>query len=100
MTSTAQARKIALSMPRAEEHPHHGHPSFRVKNKIFATLYGARAVVKLSIADQTALVQMAPRAFSLNAWSHQGWTNVELKRVSVARFRSLVESAWRRRRSG
>ncbi len=56
MTGVAQARKIALSMPKAEEHPHHGHPSFRVKNKIFATLYGSRAVVKLSIADQIALV--------------------------------------------
>jgi hypothetical protein len=97
MVTVAKARTIALSMPLAEEREHMSHPDFRVNGKIFATLLPrqARAVVKLSPADQSALVQMDPDAFSLNAWSHQGFTNVDLKRVGAARLRSVVEAAWR-----
>jgi hypothetical protein len=93
-----QARKIALSLPEAEEHAHMGHPDFRVRNKIFATLWPTenRAVVKLSLADQAALLQMYPKAFSQNAWSHQGATNVHLREVDAALFRRLVETAWKR----
>src|SRR5947207_10175030 len=95
MLTKAQVRKIALAMPQAEEKDHFGHPSFRVRNKIFATVYDARAVVKLAIADQVALLQMDPKTYSLNPWSHQGWTNVDLKRVTAARFRQLIAAAWR-----
>jgi|SRR6516164_6542468 hypothetical protein len=97
MVTISQARRIALSMPGAEERQHHGHPDFRVGGHIFATLWPdeSRAVVKLAIADQAALVQMDPSAFSLNAWSRQGFTNVDLKHVDAKRLRSVVESAWR-----
>ena len=37
---------------------------------------------------------MDPQAFSLNAWSHQGFTDVDLIRVEAARFRKVVEAAW------
>jgi hypothetical protein len=33
------ARQIALALPDAVEQDHHGRPSFRVKGKIFATLW-------------------------------------------------------------
>jgi hypothetical protein len=52
------------------------------------------AVVKLSIANQTALLQMDPDAFSLNGWSLQGWTNVHLDKVTPSRFRTLAQSSW------
>jgi len=98
MIDVATARRIALSMPESEERQHHGHPDFRVKNKIFATLWPneARAVVKLSAADPTALLRSSPRAFSTNAWSHQGWTNVHLEHISAEEFRYLVEKTWRK----
>ena len=35
----AEFRRIALSMPEASEGAHMGHPDFRVKGKIFATLF-------------------------------------------------------------
>jgi hypothetical protein len=97
MIDAVTARNIALSMPQAEERQHHGHPDFRVKNKIFATLWPtqARAVIKLSVGDQTKLLQSSPRAFSTNAWSRQGWTNVHLQHISAERFRDLVENSWR-----
>lgn len=97
MVTIAQARKIFLSMPHAEEREHMGHPDFRVNGKIFGTLWPveSRAVVKLTLADQAAVVQMDPDAFSLNAWSHQGATNVHLRHLNATRFRTLVDAAWR-----
>jgi hypothetical protein len=98
MIDVATARKIALSMPEAEEHQHQGHPDFRVNNKIFATLWPAeaRAVVKIPVADQTALLKSSPRIFSTNAWSKQGYLNVHLQHVSAKQFRELVENSWRK----
>jgi hypothetical protein len=97
MVTVAQARKVALSMPLAEELEHQGHPDFRVNGKIFATLQPGEstAVVKLSLADQAAVVQMDPKAFSLNAWSYQGATTVHLKHIRLTQFRTVVKAAWR-----
>jgi hypothetical protein len=97
MISADTARRIALSVPESEERQHHGHPDFRVKNKIFATLWPkeARAVVKLSLAEQRNLLKSSPGIFSTNAWSRHGWTNVHLLRITEERFRELVESSWR-----
>jgi hypothetical protein len=85
-------------MPEAEERQHHGHPDFRVRNKIFATLWPkeSRAVVKLSLPQQSELLKSSPHVFSTNAWSHQGWTNVHLSKITAARFREVVENSWRR----
>lgn len=38
MVAASQARALALSLAGAEERPHHGFPSFRVRGSIFATL--------------------------------------------------------------
>jgi hypothetical protein len=97
VVTAAQVRKVALSMPHAEEHSHHGHPDFRVNGKIFATLRPAerRAVVKLPLADQAALLQMDPKAFSLNAWSHQGFTDMHLKQITPGQLRRAIQAAWR-----
>ena len=96
MVTIKQARKIAKSMPQAEEREHHGHPDFRVNGKIFATLWPdeSRAVVKLKIPDQMALIQMDPETFSLNGWSRQGYINVDLRQIDVSRLRTVMESAW------
>jgi hypothetical protein len=37
--STDEARRLALSLPKAVEQDHHGRPSFRVAGRIFATLW-------------------------------------------------------------
>lgn len=97
MIDDAAFRRLALLLPGAEERDHRGHPSFRVREKIFATLWPNenRAVLKLGIEDQADLVNSKPDAFSLNAWSKQGWTNVHLAHVTPAECRQLLEEAWR-----
>ena len=97
MITVATARKMILSMPEAEESRHMGHPDFRVNNKIFATLWPTqdRAILKLSPDDQVMLLKKSPNAFSTNAWSKHGWTNVHLEHVDAKVFRQLVEDSWR-----
>ena len=43
MATAADFRRIALSLPNAEQGSHHGQPDFRIGGRIFATL---------SMADQ------------------------------------------------
>jgi hypothetical protein len=97
MLTVSQARKIVLSMPEAVESAHHGHPDFRVGGRIFATLWPDRgiAVVKLSIPEQTLLLESAPETFLTNGWSKLGYTGVRLARVPAAQFRELVAASWR-----
>jgi hypothetical protein len=66
MATVAQARRVFLEQPEAEEKSHMGHPDFRVGGKIFATLWPTKniAVVRLSVADQTGALQMNPEAIS------------------------------------
>jgi len=97
MAKPDDVRRIALALPEAEEQQHHGHPDFRVRKKIFVTLWpdDNRAVVKLPIADQTALVQTNPDTFSLKSWSHKGWTNVDLDAIAQEMLCDVVVNAWR-----
>jgi hypothetical protein len=97
MISETTFRKIALSLPEAEEQGFRGRPSFRVGGKIFATLHAdeGRAVVKLSLADQKTLIKSDPRAYSLMPFSHVGFTNVHLRRVNAGEVKKLVDRAWR-----
>jgi hypothetical protein len=94
----ATARAIALSFPEVEEHDHRGHPSFRVKQKIVATLWPEeqRAVLKLPISEQSALHMLDPAAFApvSGGWGRQGWTNVSLALVDESVFRQAVSIAW------
>jgi hypothetical protein len=89
-------RAFALSLPEAIEAPHFDRPSFRVRNRIFATLRPGegRAVLKLSRLEQEALVATDPETFALTPWGHQGWTSVDLARVDAAELRELVIEAW------
>jgi len=90
------ARKLALSLPEAEEQDHRGRPSFRVRGKIFATLWPdeQRVVVKLPATELAALLGGDPKGFSVNAWSRQGWTNVHLQHVSASQLAALLALAW------
>lgn len=98
MVSQTAARKIALSLPMAEESSHHGTPDFRVKGKIFATFYTLDTMVlKLPMEEHTALIDTQPEVFSSN-WAGGGkfgWTRVELSAMNKKGLEPLVVMAWR-----
>jgi hypothetical protein len=100
MIDMETVRELALALPKVEEHDHWGHPSFRVKNKIFATLWPDkhRVMVKLDPTDQAALVAHGPETYSPvpGGWGDRGATFVELQRISQDDLHKALTLAWRR----
>lgn len=99
MITAAQLRELALGLPEAEEHETWGHPTFRVRDKIFAGMAddGSTASVKATPADQAELVVADPDTFSVAAHVGRfGWVRVRLDRVDPDEMRELVVDAWRR----
>ncbi|MGQ0702199.1 MAG: MmcQ/YjbR family DNA-binding protein [Gemmatimonadales bacterium] len=97
--TAAQFRRLALSIPDAVEAGHHGHPDFRVRGKIFATLgYPGEgwAMVKLTPEDQEFLVRSDPAAFQpvKGAWGKAGCTNVLLRSARTGPVRDALRIAW------
>jgi hypothetical protein len=96
----AEFRKIALSLPDAEQHEHMDHPDFRVGGRIFATLgYPGEewAMVKLFPDQQAAYVAADPRTFApaKGAWGKKGCTNVRLAPAKNTMVKEALHAAWR-----
>jgi hypothetical protein len=92
-------RRLALSLPGAEESSHMNHPDFRVGGKIFATLsYPDKdwGMVKLFPDQQAGFVAAHPQMFVpvKGAWGKQGGTNVLLKAASEESVREALSASW------
>src|SRR5271170_932643 len=100
MVSREQVRKIALAFTGAEEKDHHGSPSFRVQDKIFATLSidKKEATIKLTPVEQRELLtawdgdMLTPVP---DRWGQFGWTVVQLEQIDERLFREILTMAWR-----
>jgi hypothetical protein len=93
-------RRLALSLPEAEERAHMDHPDFRVGGKIFATLGypdKSHGMVKLSREQQHYLSKDYPDVFVpvKGAWGRRGATSVHLKAADKAALRKAISEAWR-----
>ncbi len=92
MISWQAARELALLLPDTEEQDHVG-------GKIFAQLSAAaeprgRALVKLTMADQTALTLMDPQSFAPEPqWGRHGWTRIELASVEPSTLQRLLQQS-------
>lgn len=100
--TAAEFRRIALSMPEAEENAHMSHPDFRVGGKIFATLGYPdldHGMVILPPEDQERLVRTYPGVFApaKGAWGKRGSTAVTLGAVDKTALKRAIEIAWRQR---
>ena len=98
--TSATFRRLALSLPEATEGSHMGHPDFRVRNKIFASLgvpdngWGS---LKLTPEQQAVLLAAEPAVFkpAAGAWGRRGSTLVSLAAVDAATLGSALGMAWR-----
>ena len=86
-------RRVALSLPRACEAAHMGHPDFRVAGRIFATLGYPRSgwgMVKLTPEQQELFVRTEPATFApvKGAW---------VARATSVRWRTARKAAVARR---
>ena len=91
-------RRAALAFPETAEQETWGHPTFRVRGKMFATMSAedAAATVKATKEAQAALVGSEPETFSVPAYVGQhGWVGIRLERVDADEAIELLDEAWR-----
>ena len=92
-------RRLALSLPEASEASHIGHPDFRVRNKIFATLGPDEewGMVKLTVDAQASFIRDEPHIFhpANGAWGRRGSTIVRLSDADESIVRRALLAAWR-----
>jgi len=98
MVDIEKAGQMALSLPGTAEQEHHGIPSFRANNRIFATIWVKenRMMVKLSPIDQSVFNSFDPSIFYPvpNKWGLKGATFVELNKVREDMLEDALNIAW------
>lgn len=92
-------RRLALGLADATEEGHMGHPDFRVRGRIFATLGYPDAgwgMVKLTPEQQRAFVETHPAVFvpAKGAWGVGGATCVRLDGATARALRPALALAW------
>ncbi|HEY0679056.1 MAG TPA: MmcQ/YjbR family DNA-binding protein [Chitinophagaceae bacterium] len=98
MVSLDNFRKLALSFPEAEEQPHFNLPSFRVKKKIFATLWEKenKAMIKFTPLDQSVFCAYGDAVFYPvpGFWGKKGATFVDLGKVRKDMLKDALSVAY------
>jgi hypothetical protein len=100
--NAADFRRIALSLPGAEEGSHMGAADFRVGGRIFATLasqaqgYGN---LMLTVEQQTAFVEEQPEIFLpiAGGWGRMGSTHIRLAQANEDVLEGALRTAWKLR---
>jgi hypothetical protein len=99
MITIEQVRKAALELPEVEEEPHFHLTSFRVKNKIFATIHADKnyVMVKLTPIDQSVFCSYNKEViFPVpGAWGKKGATFINLKKVKKSMLVDALTTAWK-----
>lgn len=99
MISADHARELALALPEAVEHDHHGRPSFRVTGKMFATLWDETHInVMLDAPGILTAVQSDPTVCSEFWWGRRlGALHVNLDCAERALLVELLADVWERK---
>lgn len=104
MTGTG-IRELCLSLPDTTEkatwgdETTRGHPTFRVRDKIFAIMVGDESggSIKTSHGEQGELVSAFPDAARVAAYvGRYGWTDVEFAGIPDEILRDFIVGAWAR----
>jgi hypothetical protein len=99
MIPIRDVRALALSLPEACEQDHHGIPSFRVRDKIFATVPDSEHVrVMVDEGEIRAAVAENPEACEEFWWgSKLACVVVDLRVVQRELLAELLAEGWRRK---
>lgn len=92
-------RRLARSLPEAKQSAHMGHPDFRVRGKVFATLgypSGEWGMVKLDPLQQQLFLATQPAAFLpvKGEWGRRGATSIRLKDARTAVVAKALRAAF------
>lgn len=100
--SPQRVRELVAGLDDAQEGAHHGHPDFRVRGKIFATLSEGedRAALRLTCLEARALAERSPAVFRLVSDREPiGWVSALLAQADEGELSDLLEEAWQLRAS-
>ena len=102
MIAAEQARRLALSLEETIEQDHHGRPSFRVRGRIFATLWDAEHMnVMVDEPGIHTAVQAHPETCAEMWWGKRlAAVQVDLRRANDELLLELLTDAWERKPSG
>ncbi len=100
--NAADFRRIALSLPGAEEASHMGSPDFRVGGRIFATLASERqgyGNLMLNLELQADFVGELPDVFLpiAGGWGRMGMTHIRLAKANEDVLEGALRAAWKLR---
>jgi hypothetical protein len=100
--NVADFRRIAMSLPGAEEASHMGSPDFRVEGKIFATLASQKqgyGNLMLTPEQQAEFVQEQPDVFVpiAGGWGKNGATHIRLAAANEDLLAGALRTAWKLR---
>jgi hypothetical protein len=91
-------RRIALALEDVVESAHMGHPDFRLRGRIFATLHtdDKFGMVKLTPEQQQTFVTSHPDVYTpeSGAWGRQGCTRVRLNVANAESVGEALTLAW------
>jgi hypothetical protein len=96
MVSAARARELALALPEAVQQDHHGRPSFRVRKRVFATLWNERRMNVMLDADGVLTAVAARPGVCHEVWwgKRLAAAAVDLDRVEERDLEELLADAW------
>ena len=100
--TAADFRRIALTLPGAEESSHMGAADFRVGGRIFATLASVGqgfGNLMLSPEQQAVFVEEQPELFLpvAGGWGRMGATHIRLEAADEEVLRGALLAAWKLR---
>lgn len=100
--NAADFRRIALSLPGAEEGSHMGSPDFRVGGRIFATLAAQKlgyGNLMITPEQQAQFVAEAPEVFVpiAGGWGRNGATHIRLSAANEDVLTGALRTAWKLR---
>jgi predicted DNA-binding protein (MmcQ/YjbR family) len=98
MVAVDTFRQMALSFESAIEQPHFKATSFRINEKIFASLEEdiQRACLKFSREDQAYFCLNSSGIYAVdNYWGKSGWTYIDIAKVSEERIYEALQCAYK-----
>jgi len=98
--TAADFRRIALSLPGAEQGSHMGATDFRVGGRIFATLASVDegfGNLMLTPEQQAGFIEEAPELFVpiKGGWGRMGMTHIRLAGATEDVLRGALHAAWK-----
>ena len=96
VVSGERARELALALPEAVERDHHGRPSFRVAERIFATQWDEDHMnVMLDEGGICTVIHSDPETYEEVWWGKRlAAVRVNLRRVDEETLANLLVDAW------